>query len=64
MTRALAGHANQAFDAPDGVVFVEVDRDTGKVAGPFCTRVLSEAFIVGTEPWEQCNAHAIPIVWR
>lgn len=64
MTRALAGHANQAFEAPDGVVFVDVDRDTGKVAGPFCTRVLAEAFIVGTEPWEQCNAHAIPIVWR
>lgn len=64
MTRALAGHANEAFDAPDGIVFVDVDRDTGKVAGPFCTRVLGEAFIVGTEPWEQCNAHAIPIVWR
>ena len=64
MIRALAGHANQGFDAPEGVVFVDVDRDTGKVAGPFCTRVLSEAFIVGTEPFEPCTAHAIPIVWR
>ena len=64
MRRALAGHANEAFDVPEGVVFVDVDRDTGKIAGPFCTRVLTEAFIVGTEPWEQCNAHAIPIVWR
>ena len=64
MTRALAGHADQSFDAPDGVVFVEIDRDTGKVAGPYCTRVLREAFIAGTEPWEQCNAHTVPIVWR
>ncbi len=64
MSRALAGHENQSFEAPEGVVFVDVDRDTGRIAGPFCTRVLSEAFIVGTEPWEQCNAHAIPIVWR
>ncbi|MDQ3171898.1 MAG: penicillin-binding transpeptidase domain-containing protein, partial [Acidobacteriota bacterium] len=64
MIRATAGHANQGFDAPEGVVFVDVDRDTGKVAGPFCTRVLNEAFIVGTEPFEPCNAHAIPIVWR
>ncbi|MDQ3070545.1 MAG: PBP1A family penicillin-binding protein, partial [Acidobacteriota bacterium] len=38
MARALAGHADQAFAAPDGIVFVEIDRDTGKVAGPFCTR--------------------------
>lgn len=64
MTRALAGHADQRFTAPDGIVFVEVDRDTGKVAGPFCARVLREAFIAGTEPWEPCNAHTVPIVWR
>ena len=64
MTRALAGHASQGFEAPEGVVFVDIDRDSGKIAGPFCTRVLSEAFIVGTEPWEPCTAHTIPIVWR
>ena len=64
MIRALAGHADQGFEVPEGVVFVDVDRDTGKIAGPFCTRVISEAFIVGTEPFEACNAHAIPIVWR
>jgi penicillin-binding protein 1B len=64
MTRALAGHPNQSFEAPDGVVFVEIDRDTGKVAGPLCSRVLREAFIAGTEPWEQCNAHTVPVVWR
>jgi penicillin-binding protein 1B len=64
MTRALAGHSDLSFAAPDGIVFVEIDRDTGKVAGPFCTRVLREAFIAGTEPFEQCNAHTVPVVWR
>ena len=64
MIRALAGRADHTFTAPEGIVFVDVDRDTGKVAGPSCSRVLREAFIAGTEPWEQCNAHAIPIVWR
>jgi penicillin-binding protein 1A len=64
MTRALAGHSDLSFAAPDGIVFVEIDRDSGKVAGPFCTRVLREAFIAGTEPFEQCNAHTVPVVWR
>ena len=64
MTRALAGHADRGFDAPDGIVFVEIDRDTGKVAGPLCSRVLREAFIAGTEPWEPCNGHTVPVVWR
>jgi penicillin-binding protein 1B len=64
MTRALAGHADQSFAAPEGIVFVDIDRDTGRIAGPFCSRVLREAFIAGTEPWEQCTAHAVPIVWR
>ena len=64
MTRALSGHADAHFAAPEGVAFVEIDRDTGKVAGPFCSRVLREAFIAGTEPWEPCNAHTVPVVWR
>ncbi len=32
MMRALAGHPNQPFEAPDGIVFVDIDRDTGKLA--------------------------------
>ncbi len=64
MMRALAGHADQSFTAPDGIVFFDIDRDTGKIAGPSCSRVLREAFIAGTEPWEPCTAHTVPIVWR
>jgi penicillin-binding protein 1B len=57
MKRALAGHASVPFDAPDGVGFVDIDRDTGMLALPHCPRVTSEAFLTGTEPVEVCNLH-------
>jgi penicillin-binding protein 1B len=57
MTRALAGHANQAFDVPEGIVFVDIDKDTGKLATPACPKVFREAFRAGTEPTEACPIH-------
>ena len=55
--RALAGHANQTFDVPDGVVFVDIDKDTGKLATPACPKVFRESFRAGTEPTESCYIH-------
>jgi penicillin-binding protein 1A len=57
MSRALAGHANETFPSPDGIVFVDIDRDTGKLASPMCPRILREAFLPGTEPGEICQGH-------
>ena len=57
MSRALAGHANQAFDVPPGIVFVDIDRDTGKLASPTCPRIFREGFLTGTEPVEICHEH-------
>ena len=57
MTRALAGHANLSFTSPEGLTFVDIDRDTGKVAAPGCPRVFKEAFLAGTEPTEVCQLH-------
>jgi penicillin-binding protein 1B len=57
MTRALAGHASQAFEVPEGVVFVDIDKDTGKLATPACPKVFRESFLVGTEPTEPCPIH-------
>lgn len=57
MTRALAGHANQGFTVPAGIVFVEIDKDTGKLATPSCPRVFRESFRAGTEPTELCLVH-------
>jgi penicillin-binding protein 1B len=57
MIRALAGRESPSFSTPEGVAFVDIDRDTGLLAGPSCPRVFSEAFIQGTEPRELCHLH-------
>jgi penicillin-binding protein 1B len=58
MARALAGHVNQPFDVPPGIVFVDIDKDTGKLATPGCPHVFREAFAAGTEPTELCPIHS------
>lgn len=62
MRRALAGRAPVPFDPPDGVAFVDIDRDTGDLAGPGCPRIITEAFLAGTEPAALCALHnpAVP----
>ncbi|MGQ0733004.1 MAG: PBP1A family penicillin-binding protein [Acidobacteriota bacterium] len=57
MKRALAGQPSGGFEAPPGVSFVAVDRDTGRLALPTCPRVTEEAFLAGTEPLEFCDLH-------
>jgi penicillin-binding protein 1B len=58
MMRALAGRPNVSFQAPAGLAFADIDRDTGKLAAPGCPRVFREAFIQGTEPTEVCPLHS------
>jgi len=58
MKMALAGHSNLQFEAPEGISFVEIDRDTGKLATPACPRTMTESFITGTEPAEMCPLHS------
>jgi len=38
------------FEVPPGIVFSNIDADTGKIAGPNTTRVARQAFLEGTEP--------------
>jgi penicillin-binding protein 1B len=57
MKAALAGHGNQSFDAPEDIAFIEIDPETGKLAGPNCPRRFNEAFLAGTEPLEVCPLH-------
>jgi membrane carboxypeptidase/penicillin-binding protein len=57
MTRALAGHPGETFEVPEGVVFVDIDKDTGKLATPACPKVFRESFLAGTEPTEPCPIH-------
>jgi penicillin-binding protein 1B len=58
MTRALAGHTSVPFETPTGIVFADIDRDTGKLATAACPRVFREAFLAGTEPTETCPLHS------
>jgi penicillin-binding protein 1B len=57
MSRALAGHADQAFEVPPNVNVVDIDRDTGLVATPGCLRVIRESFLAGAEPTQACELH-------
>ena len=57
MMRALAGRSDVSFAKPDGLVFVDIDRDTGEMAGPACPRTFQEAFVSGSEPVEICHLH-------
>jgi penicillin-binding protein 1B len=45
------------FTAPDGVVTVDVDADTGMLATANCPKVHPEVFIAGTQPVETCSLH-------
>jgi membrane carboxypeptidase/penicillin-binding protein len=58
MKGAVAGIKSRGFKPPDeNVVFIDIDRETGLLASGRCPRVVSEAFIAGTEPIERCPLH-------
>jgi penicillin-binding protein 1B len=57
MKSATAGRPNVEFEAPEGITFAEIDRDTGKLALPGCPRTMTESFLSGTEPTEFCELH-------
>jgi penicillin-binding protein 1B len=57
MKGALAGRASVPFDEPGGINWVEIDADTGQLAGPSCPKTIREAFIPGTEPVVVCDLH-------
>jgi penicillin-binding protein 1B len=51
MKGALSGVKTRSFPVPEEhVVFTDVDRETGQLPSASTSRVLSEAFIAGTEP--------------
>ena len=46
-----------AWKAPDGIIGVEIDPETGKLAGEWCVTRRREWFKVGTAPTEECDGH-------
>mgnify|MGYP001765330301 CR=1 FL=1 len=56
MEQVLKDQPVRDFPVPEGVVFVTVDQETGKLALPTCKKKVLEAFMKGTEPKEFCEA--------
>jgi len=60
MKRALQYRAYRnakPFEAPDGIVSVEIDPQSGMPATPFCPKTKNEVFIAGTQPVGTCPLH-------
>jgi penicillin-binding protein 1B len=45
------------FSAPEGVVSVEIDPQSGMPATPACPKTITEVYIAGTEPVGTCQLH-------
>ena len=61
MKRALQYRAYrnaQPFEAPDGIVSVQIDPESGMLATPYCPATISEVYISGTQPVTSCPLHA------
>jgi penicillin-binding protein 1B len=59
MKGAQAGAGGQRLAAPSSnIVFMDIDRDTGLLATPYCPKTIAESFIAGTEPQEYCSWHS------
>jgi len=54
---ALQGMPPGAFSAPEGVVSVYIDPESGMLAGPGCAERVLETYLVGTEPTAYCSLH-------
>jgi penicillin-binding protein 1B len=58
MKAATSGTKPSPFPpAPEGIVYVTIDKETGLLAGPRCPSTRDEAFVAGTEPREMCGVH-------
>ncbi len=58
MREALATRTPRRFTVPPGVVFRDIDPESGLLGGWMCPRTTREAFIVGTEPEMSCDTVA------
>jgi penicillin-binding protein 1A len=50
----------ETFHPPPGVLLVDVDHSSGKLPGRYCTDIVTEAFIEGTQPRDVCDEENIP----
>lgn len=55
MEQVLKNEPVRDFTVPEGIVFVNADQESGKIALPGCKEKVMEAFLSGTEPKEFCD---------
>ena len=60
MSGALEGKPVQDFIAPESVVFIKIDRDTGLLASPYSKETVFQSFKKGTEPTEYATKPEAP----
>ena len=58
MKRATVGLKPKGFTAPRGVVYANIDRESGLLATERCPRVTREAFLAGAVPLDYCLWHS------
>jgi penicillin-binding protein 1B len=52
-----AYHDAKPFPAPDGIVSVQIDPESGLLATPSCPQTITEVYISGSEPVTYCPLH-------
>jgi penicillin-binding protein 1B len=55
--RYRAYHDAKPFSAPDGIVSVQIDPESGMLATPSCPQTITEVYISGSEPVTYCPLH-------
>lgn len=58
MRQALGDKPHTSFEIPAGITLIDVDKETGGVSTPACSKVVREAFLTGEEPQAYCPEHA------
>ena len=48
----------QPFEAPEGIVSVQIDPESGMLATPNCPATITEVYISGTQPVTSCPLHS------
>lgn len=60
MKKAHTGHEPEDFQPPPGIVFRQIDPQSGLLATARCKQTMIEAFVAGTEPASRCEEPFIP----
>jgi membrane carboxypeptidase/penicillin-binding protein len=58
MSHSGYGTRSPDFPAPQNIVLVEVDPETGELPTRGCPVTRFEVFVVGTEPRTECHLHS------